>query len=132
MFMFDWDLKDIINSRHSPSKYPQLISLSPELNSYFVCFYKLDNPSISQHLFFKKYVLTFCLKSLFWYWLWMVCILLYIEDEISSGAFWFYVNTTYFPDDMQFRMLDTPFDEWVKPILAQLSTFTISEPVKNC
>ena len=29
------------------------------------------------------------------------------------------MNTTYFPDDMQFRMLDTPFDEWAKPILAQ-------------
>lgn len=27
-------------------------------------------------------------------------------DDLTAGAFWFYINTTYFPYDLQFKVAE--------------------------
>jgi len=50
-----------------------------------------------------------------------------IEEDLTSGAFWFYINTTFFPDDMQFKMQEQQFEDWSAPILANLNSFSFWE-----
>jgi hypothetical protein len=68
MFLFDWDLKDIMHGRHSP------------------------------------------------------------KEDLTAGAFWYYINTTFFPYDLQFRLADTPFEEWATSLFERLNTFSFDIP----
>ena len=47
-----------------------------------------------------------------------------IEDDLTAGAFWFYINTTYFPYDLQFKVTESEFEEWVTPLMRKLNTFS--------
>jgi hypothetical protein len=29
-----------------------------------------------------------------------------VGDDLTAGAFWFYINTTYFPYDLQFKVTE--------------------------
>jgi len=50
---------------------------------------------------------------------------LFVEDELTTGALWFYFNTTFFPHDLQHKVTQESFEQWVGPILANLSTFRL-------
>lgn len=43
---------------------------------------------------------------------------------MTSGAFWFYINAMFFPNDLQDRILATSFEEWVQPIMSKIQHFS--------
>ena len=41
---------------------------------------------------------------------------IFIEDDLTAGAFWFYMNTTYFPHNMFEILSDTSEEEFIRQI----------------
>mmetsp|Transcript_12803 Transcript_12803/g.19830 ORF Transcript_12803/g.19830 Transcript_12803/m.19830 type:complete len:86 (+) Transcript_12803:1360-1617(+) len=46
------------------------------------------------------------------------------SSELTTGAFWFYMNSTFFPMDLQLRLSEESFDDFWKPIEDNLHTFS--------
>ena len=48
-----------------------------------------------------------------------------LEEDLTAGAFWLFVNTTFFSNDLQELVLDQPYDAWFNGLRDKLKTFRI-------
>ena len=49
-----------------------------------------------------------------------------LDEDLTAGAFWFYINTTYFNHNLQDTVLQNSKEEWLANILEKLRTFRLS------
>ena len=54
------------------------------------------------------------------------CDLIFVDlgEEITSGAFWFYINSTFFGDQTQFTVTEQSPEEWIEAADQVLNTFS--------
>lgn len=49
-----------------------------------------------------------------------------LDEDFTAGAFWFYVNTTFFNHDVQDLVLEQSVDAWAKTLHDKLACFKVS------
>ena len=48
-----------------------------------------------------------------------------LNEDLTAGAFWFFVNTTYFNHNLQDLVLHSSRDEWIGGILDKLRIYRL-------
>lgn len=58
--------------------------------------------------------------------------LIRIEEDLTPGAFWFFVNTTFFRYDLLELLQEQSFEEWVRPIVENQNRHALSGSLNSC